>query len=305
MIEVKGLSKRYGYVTAVQNVDLSVGEGEVLGLIGPNGAGKTTTLKSIVGLIVPDKGRVLIDGVDPFKDPIVKKMIGYVPEIPRAPEWATVCGLLENLALLEGVSRLEARRLAKQALEEFGVDHLCNRRVRMASKGQLKRVLLAQSVLLEKKYMVLDEPVSGLDPEWVARIRDMMLEWGRNGIGVLVSSHILRELQDIADRVVIIVKGRRVFEGTIQELGKIAGVKGVVIVKTPSAPEAARRLEEAGVKPLSVSSRTLKVQVTGESSPREILGILEEGGIPIEGFEYREASLEDAYLRLVRGERLG
>lgn len=300
MIEVRNLVKRYRYLTAVDNVSFELGEGEVLGLVGPNGAGKTTTIKSILGLVVPDQGSILVDGVDPLRDPSVKRKIAYVPEIPQAPEWATVCGLLESLGVLEGLSRVEARRRALEALEEFGVRSLCNRKMKMTSKGQRKRILLAQAVLTDKSYVLLDEPVSGLDPEWVAAVRRKILEWRNSGIGVLVSSHILKELQEIVDRVVILSKGRKVFEGTLRELASIVGVKGIVTITTPAAPDAARILENEGYKVLSVTGKTLRVEVENESSPKRILGLLEERGISIEGFEYREASLEDAYMRLVR-----
>ncbi|MCE4627259.1 MAG: ABC transporter ATP-binding protein [Desulfurococcales archaeon] len=301
MIEVENLTKRYGYITAVKNISLELNQGEVLGLIGPNGAGKTTTLKTIVGLVVPDSGRILIDNINPFMDPRIKRIIGYVPEIPQTPEWTTVCGFLENLGLLEGLSQVEARRRARQALEEFGVGDLCNRKLKMTSKGQRKRILLAQSLLVDKKYMILDEPISGLDPEWVVHVRNKILEWARSGVGVLVSSHILKELQDVVDRVVIIAKGKKVFEGTLQELGAIAGVSGVVIIVTPSAGEAAKVLEAEGIKTISVTGRVVKVQIGEETNPKKILEILDEKGIQVEGFEYREASLEEAYLKLVRG----
>lgn len=300
MIEVRNLVKRYRYLTAVDNVSFELGEGEVLGLVGPNGAGKTTTIKSILGLVVPDQGSILVDGVDPLRDPGVKQKIAYVPEIPQAPEWATACGLLERLGVLEGLSRVEARRRALEALEEFGVRSLCNRKMKMTSKGQRKRVLLAQAVLTDKSYVLLDEPVSGLDPEWVAAVRKKILEWRNSGVGVLVSSHILKELQEIVDRVVIMSKGRKVFEGTLRELASIVGVKGIVTITTPAAPDAARILENEGYKVLSVTGKTVRVEVEDESTPKRILGLLEESGVSIEGFEYREASLEDAYLRLVR-----
>lgn len=301
MIKVENLTKRYGYITAVKNISLELNQGEVLGLIGPNGAGKTTTLKTIVGLVVPDSGKILLDNINPFTDPRVKRILGYVPEIPQTPEWATVCSFLESLGLLEGLSQVEARRRARLALEEFGVDDLCNRKLKTTSKGQRKRILLAQSLLVDKKYMILDEPISGLDPEWVVHVRNKILEWARGGVGVLVSSHILKELQDVVDRVVIITKGKKVFEGTLQELGAIAGVGGIVVIVTPSAGEAAKVLEAEGIKPISVTGRVVKVQIGKETNPKEILEMLDKKGIQVEGFEYREASLEEAYLKLVRG----
>ncbi len=301
MLEVSDLWKRYGYVRALRGLSFHLEKGEVLGFVGPNGAGKTTTIKSIVGLVHPDRGRILVDGRDPRRDKGAKKKIGYVPELPEAPGWARACELLEFLAMMEGVSKLEARRVAKRALEEFGVDFLCNRRLREVSKGQRKRILLAQAFMTPKDYLLLDEPVSGLDPEWVARVRDLVAEQASAGAGVLVSSHILRELEDVANRFVIIARGSKVFEGTTRELAEAVGMAGVIVVKSSRAPEVARLLESLGAGEVKVMGSTVRAGVPRGKKPDEVLRAIMEAGLPVEGFEYREASLEEAYLRLVRG----
>lgn len=300
MLVVEDLHKRYGYVRAVQGVNLRLEKGSVLGLVGPNGAGKTTTMKSIVGLVVPDRGRISVDGRDPWMDPEARKLLGYSPETPVGPKWIRACDLLEHLAVLDGLSRIEARRAARSALETFGLQDYCYRKLGAMSKGQRKRVLLAAAFMIERSYYILDEPASGLDPEWIAAIREQIVSAARSGAGVMVSSHILKELQDIVDKVAIIIRGRVVFEGSIQDLAERVGGESIVVVRTRDPGRAARVLEEAGYKAVFTAG-SVRVYIPRGTSARRILEILEEAGVPVESFEYREADLEDAYLRLVGG----
>ena len=300
MLVVEDLHKRYGYVRAVQGVSLKLDRGRVLGLVGPNGAGKTTTMKSIVGLVIPDRGRIIVEGRDALRDPEARRLIAYAPETPVGPAWIRACDLLEHLAVLDGYSRLEARRLAREALESFGLGEYCMRRLGGMSKGQRKRVLLAAAFMVERDYYLLDEPASGLDPEWVARVRERIVEAARKGSGVMVSSHLLRELQGIIDEVAIILGGRVVFQGTLQDLAEKMGGGSVVVVKTRDPARAARILEEAGYR-VTLTAGSVRVYLPRGASAKSVLEALEAAGVPVESFEYREADLEDAYLRLVGG----
>lgn len=300
MLVVEDLHKRYGYVRAVQGVSLTLERGEVLGLVGPNGAGKTTTMKAIMGLVVPDRGRVLVDGRDPWRDPGARRLLGYAPETPIGPKWIRACDLLEHLAVLDGMPRIEARRAAREALESFGLRDYCARKLGAMSKGQRKRVLLAAAFMIDRSYYILDEPASGLDPEWIAIIRETMVSAARSGAGVMVSSHILKELQDIIDRVAIIIGGRLAFQGTIQELAEKMGGESIVIIRTRDPGRAARILEDAGYR-VVLTAGSVRVYIPRGEGARRILDLLEDAGVPVESFEYREADLEDAYLRLVGG----
>ncbi len=301
MLVVEGLEKRYRYVRAVRGVSFTVGEGEIVGLVGPNGAGKTTTLKSIVGLVVPDKGRILVDDADPQRDPGIRRILGYVPEAPEAPRWPRVCELLEKLAYLEGMDKNEARRKARASAEEFGLGEYCSYKVGALSKGLRKRLLIAQSFLRDRKYYVMDEPISGLDPEWVAEVRAKIVALAREGSGVLVSSHILRELEEIVTKVVIIRRGEVVFQGTLKELSEYAGGRTLVTIRSPNAASLARFLAEKGYTVLATSPNMVKVEAPEGETPSSILSMVERTGFKVEGFEYSQYSLEDAYLRLVRG----
>jgi len=302
MLVVEGLVKKYGYFRAVEGIGFTLREGEVLGLVGPNGAGKTTTIKSIVGLVRPTGGRVEVDGRDPRRDPSARRLLGYAPEAPEAPKWARVCDFMESLAEIDGFRGSERRRVAREALEAMGVEGLCARKLGSLSKGQRKRVLIAQALLPGRKYYLFDEPFTGLDPEWVAAVRDLVVNLARGGGGVLVSSHILRELQDIVNRVVVVARGRVVFEGTLRELAEAAGVGAVVVVRVRDAHRLAEALRERGLKRVRVVAGAVHVELDDGGDPGEVLSLVRELGFTVEGFEYREVSLEDAYLRLVGGE---
>ena len=300
MIIVEDLVKRYKGAIAVDGLSLTIREGEVLGLVGPNGAGKTTTIKCILGLVKPDRGRILVDGVELHGPGVrLKSLIGYTPEIPEAPQWATVCGLLEDLATLDGLSRYEARSAARRALEELGVDDLCMRRISRLSKGQMKRVLIAQALLRARRYMLMDEPFTGLDPEWVAAVRRLILRFRSEGVGVLVSSHILKELEEVVVRVAIISRGKSMFEGTLSELAEKVSPETILIVKTPRPAEAARLLESMGARDIEVLAQAVRVRVGGDMDVQDMVSRLMDSGIEVRGFESKSMDLEEAYLRLV------
>ena len=298
-VTVESVVKRYGPIPALRGLSMSLEPGEILGLVGPNGAGKSTLIKSIVGLTKPDRGRITVDG-HPAGSPEAKKLLSYSPETPAGPGWATVCEILEMASYLEGYPSAEARRLAREAAASLGLSDLCGRRLGTLSKGQLKRVLIAQALVPPgKRYYLFDEPLTGLDPEWVARVREIISGLARGGAGVLVSSHILRELETIVDRVVIVSAGRTVFEGTLEELAKRAGTGVLLVVRTRSSGEAVRLLEQWGLSARLLSSTALQVEVGSVEEAEEVVRRLRSSGVEITGYEIKEASLEDAYLRLV------
>ncbi|MCE4617233.1 MAG: ABC transporter ATP-binding protein [Desulfurococcales archaeon] len=303
-LTAENLVKHYGRFPALENTRLTLETGRVTGFIGPNGAGKTTTIKSILGLVHPDKGRILLDGRNILGDHRARKHFAYAPEVPEAPLWITACNLLETLAMIEGISRFETRRLARQALEKMGVETLCDRPLSKTSKGQRKRILLAQALLLEKDFYLLDEPVSGLDPEWVAEVRNIISKLARGGAGVLVSSHLLRELETVVDRVTVINAGRTIFEGSPEELAAKAGVKPIVsiIIATGDPGRAAYQLRTHGYAARDLG-RNVIVELKDFWEAHKVASLVEELGFRVEAYEARRGSLEEAYLQLIRGRR--
>jgi len=308
VLEVRGLRKRYGRVVAVDGVSFSAGRG-VHGLVGPNGAGKTTTLKSIVGLVVPDAGEVLFNGVDLLSPRgwRLRGEIGYVAEVPVLPDDYVVVELLEELALVEGLDRLSARREARRVLEEVGLDRLADRKVRGLSKGERKRLYFAQALLQQRSLYVLDEPFSGLDPEAVAWARSLVSRLGREAT-VLLSSHLLREVEELAGSVTIIYGGRVLFSGALEELARMAG-GGVVAELSVDRPEEAARLLGGEGYEAEASGSRLVVRLDSREDAARVVSLLSSRGFMVYESRLRGRSLEEAYLELIaraaRGEKVG
>ncbi len=303
MLTVKGLVKRYGRVYGARHVDLAVHRG-VHGLVGPNGAGKTTTMKCIVGLAVPDAGEAVFLGEKLWgpRGWRLRSLIGYVPETPDIRYHGTVRELLEELALAEGYSRAEAREAARRAAEETGAEHLLDRRVATLSKGQRKRVLYTQALLAPRELLVLDEPFTGLDPEAVVWARGLIARQAR-GAAVLVSSHLLRELENLATRVTVIINGTTVYEGPIDEL--VRKTLGVKIVAEVSDPEkAAQAAREAGAQAVHAASGRIEAVARDREHVADIVEALVRHGVRVYSVQ-RIHGLEDAYIKLLQEQQRG
>ncbi|MEB3787770.1 MAG: ABC transporter ATP-binding protein [Desulfurococcales archaeon] len=305
-LQVEGLRKRYRASIAVDGVTFTIEPGSIVGLLGPNGAGKTTTIKSIVGLVRPDSGSILVDGIDALRrGKEARRLVAYAPEVPDAPPWATPCELAEWALTLEGYSIAEARSGAKRLYEPLGVDEFCRyRKIGSLSKGQRKRILLALAFGLEsKRYLLLDEPLTGLDPEWVSAVRKMIYDAGRSGRGVLVSSHLLREIEPVVDSIVIVRRGRTLFSGSLDELESRVSRGVLVVIRTPDPAGAARALEAAGYKGVEVLMNTVRLYVDSEDRVDSVLETVRSAGVQVRGFEVKSVSLEDVYSTIISGDK--
>jgi ABC-2 type transport system ATP-binding protein len=297
-LEVRGLTKRYGGTVAVDGLSLTAGRG-VHGLVGPNGSGKTTTLKSIVGLVVPDAGEIIFDGVDLLSGEgwRLRRLIGYVAEVPVLPGDYRVLELLEELALLEGLSRAEARRAALEALGEVGLRGKAGLRVSGLSKGERKKVYFAQALLQPRELYVFDEPFSGLDPEAVAWARSLIAKLSREAI-IVMSSHILRELEELASTVTIIYRGRSLFTGTLEELAKTVEASTAAELRVDQPERALELLRRQGYRARLQAGR-LVVELGSREEAAELVSILASGGVKVYESRVRSVSLEEAYMKLV------
>jgi len=218
MIEAHNLVRRYGGFTAVDDVSFAVDEGEIVGMLGPNGAGKTTAIRMITGFLPPSEGRVTVGGLDLFSDPVsAKRQIGYLPEnVALYPEMR-VSEYLDYRARLEGLGRGEAAAARQSAVERCLLGDVEDQVIGTLSKGYRQRVGLATAILHEPEVLVLDEPTVGLDPKQIIAIRDLVRELGRERT-LLLSTHILPEVELLCDRVMIIDQGRIVASGTPEDL---------------------------------------------------------------------------------------
>lgn len=223
ILEVTDLHKtfRIGFfrkrIEAVRGVSVQVRRGEIFGLLGPNGAGKTTCLKIIMGLILPDRGGVRIDGQD-GRRPAARQNVGFLPENPYFHEYLNPRELLEFYGGLCGLDKSTIAKRRDQLIEQVGLADAAKRRLRKFSKGMLQRIGLAQALIAEPELLILDEPMSGLDPIGRKQVTDLMQDLNRKGTTIVFASHILSDVERLCHRVVILNLGQKVAEGTLEEL---------------------------------------------------------------------------------------
>ena len=218
MIEVEHLTKRYGPVTAVQDVSFQVHKGEILGFLGPNGAGKTTTMRVLTGYMPATEGRVVVAGHDVFEQPVqAKRRIGYLPETPPLYPDMTVREYLQFVAKIKGVPAADRKSRVEQVMARTWVTDMAGRACGKLSKGYRQRVGLAQALIHNPDVLILDEPTAGLDPKQIIETRRLIKELAGDHT-IILSTHILPEVSQTCDRVVIINKGRVVAVDTPDNL---------------------------------------------------------------------------------------
>jgi ABC-2 type transport system ATP-binding protein len=224
VIEASGLSKRYGDVVAVDDVSFSVGKGEVVGFLGPNGAGKTTTMRMLTGFLPPTDGTAAIAGHDIFGEPLAaRRAVGYLPETPPLYPEMSVVSYLNYVARIKDVPRRERRAAVERAIERCGLGETHQRVIGTLSKGFRQRVGLAQAIVHDPAVLILDEPTIGLDPLQIREIRSLIAELAAPEQGeaqhtVILSTHILPEVEAICRRVILIHEGRKVVDAPLAEL---------------------------------------------------------------------------------------
>ncbi len=218
-IETFGLTKRYGELVAVQDLNLRLNAGEVFGMLGPNGSGKTTTILMLLGLTEPTSGSARVLGWDPTRQPLqVKRRVGYLPDSVGFYDELTAWENLRYTAALNGLSSAEANRRIAEVLERMGLQDVAHRKVGTFSRGMKQRLGLADVLLKRPQVAILDEPTLGLDPEAALEFLELIRTLKRDGLTVLLASHLLHQVQTVCDRVGLFHRGRMVLEGTVDEL---------------------------------------------------------------------------------------
>ena len=218
MIKVKDLSKNYGPVEAVKSISFNLKDGEVIGFLGANGAGKTTTLKMMTGYLVPTEGSITVNGMDIIKDThSIQEQIGYLPELNPLYSEMRVYDYLEFLAAIRDVRGSQFKESLARVVEQCGLRGVVHKNISDCSKGYKQRIGLAAAMIHDPKILILDEPVTGLDPNQIIEIRSLIRSLGKEKL-VFMSSHILQEIQATVDRIIIINEGEVVANGTNEEL---------------------------------------------------------------------------------------
>lgn len=245
-------------VRALSGLSLSVERGEIFGFLGPNGAGKTTTLKILLGLIKPTRGYAELLGA-PAGDVEVKRRIGFLPEAPYFYDYLTAEEFLGFYGSLAGIDRAVLGKRIAELLDTVGMSHVRSRQLRKFSKGMLQRIGLAQALIHDPEVVVLDEPMSGLDPIGRKQVRDIILHLRDRGKTVFFSSHILPDVEMICDRVAIVIQGKLRASGRVDELANHGHTRSVEIVcegiqadKVPAIKDSAGRIWQRGNQSLIV-----------------------------------------------------
>ena len=217
MLEVKNLKKNFGDFTAVKGVSFSVAEGEVLGFLGPNGAGKSTTMRMITGFLPPTSGTAVICGHDITSDPIAAKAaLGYLPESAPSYKQMTVRDYLKFIAEVRGLA--DVKKAVADVIVKAKLEGVAGQTIETLSKGYRQRTAFAAAIIHDPKVLIMDEPTDGLDPNQKFTVREMIKEMAAQGKAIIISTHILEEVDAVCSKVVVIADGEKKFDGTPAEL---------------------------------------------------------------------------------------
>lgn len=313
MIEVNGVTKRFGRTTAVDNVSFEVRKGEILGFLGPNGAGKTTTMRIITCFLPPNEGTASVAGFDVFRQPLeVKKRIGYLPELPPLYPEMSVTDYLDFVARIKGIEAAKRRERVDNVVEKCALAEVREKQNGKLSKGYRQRVGLAQALVHDPEVLILDEPTAGLDPRQIIETRELIKRLAGEHT-IILSTHILPEVSMTCERVVIINGGRVVAEDTPE--GLTARMRGAEILRV-TVDGAVDQVREslsslAGVVQVQNTgtdngAHTFQVETaSGQDIRRELARTIVQGGHGLLELKQVGMSLEDVYLKLTTTEDVG
>jgi ABC-2 type transport system ATP-binding protein len=299
LIEVENLSKSYrqGFwmreVPAVVDVSFHVPSGEIFGFLGPNGAGKTTTIKMLTGLTSPSSGRARLFGLDVSR-PAARQRLGFLPENPYVYPYLTPTEFVSLCGELSGLSSRVARARALETLKSVGIAYAADRPVQRLSKGMLQRTGIAAALVADPELLILDEPMSGLDPVGRKEVRDLIVDERRKGRTIFFSTHILTDVQTLCDRVAILRRGRLVVSGKLSELLRSETHRSVV---TTELSESFQRASEAAGHVTEILGNRLVVRIEGEAALQQALAQATAAGVRIQEVTPNQETLEDLFLR--------
>lgn len=316
MIRVHNVSKYYGERCAIKNLSFEIQKGEVVGFLGPNGAGKTTTMKMLTGFMTPTHGSLEICGFDVQKNPLeVKQKLGYLPETPPVYQDMTVVNYLRYVADLKKVPRKDKPKNIESVLESLKLTEVKNRLIQNLSKGFRQRVGIAQALVSNPEILVLDEPTVGLDPTQVAEFREIIksLKGTRT---IILSTHILQEVQASCERVIIINKGEIVAQNTIEELttmasstnlgsSELASVKIILKVSRPSQEFKNLLMKQDYIKSVDFSLKNYMIICeNSEQHFESIVRLVLEEKVGLQEFKKDALRLEDVFVELTKSKTI-
>ncbi|HEX6853613.1 MAG TPA: ABC transporter ATP-binding protein [Candidatus Polarisedimenticolaceae bacterium] len=302
MFKVEGLAKRYGDVRAVDGITFDVRRGEVYGLLGPNGAGKSTTMAMLSGLLRPDEGRILFDGIDLAAEPVkVKARLGIVPQEPALYETLSARENLKFWAGIYGLSGAALDKAVDRVLDETALAARGKEPVKTFSGGMKRRLNLGIGLVHAPQAVLMDEPTVGIDPQARANLLEVVRRVAEAGTTIVYTTHYLEEAESLCDRIGILDHGKILAEGTLAELKQRLGDREVVLVHGRFDAEAARAALSgvAGAQVLSADEGKLLLSVAGGGRAAvELLQRVLGGGFEVDGVEIRPPSLNALFLDL-------
>jgi ABC-2 type transport system ATP-binding protein len=306
-VSIRNVTKTYGAFRALDNISFDIKEGEVFGYIGPNGAGKTTTMKILVGLISNFEGEVTIGGYRvPKQKNEIHKLLGYLPQNVAFQEWRSVNQALKTFGKLSGLSDVKVEARIPQILDTIGLGDVREKKISQLSGGMTQKVGLAQALLHDPKLLVLDEPLGGLDPLSRRQFKDIVLKLGERGTTILFSSHILSDVQDVADRIGILSRGKIKQIGSLDELKKRFTTNNVIEVLLSYASDRWQKLGETqGVKTAEQATPgrvrlTLQPNADADEAINEVVKAIVRLGIRVQGVSLLSPSLDEIYSNYVQ-----
>lgn len=299
VISTTDLTKKYGGFVAVDRLNLNVQAGEVFGLLGPNGAGKTTTILMLLGLTEPTSGSVRVLGLDPARQPLsVKSRVGYMPDQVGFYDELTARENLTYIARLNGIPHSQVGRRVSEVLERVGLEKVADKRTGTFSRGMRQRLGLADVLVKQPRLIIMDEPTSGLDPEASHELLNMIHSLKEEGITILLSSHLLHQVQATCDRVGLFNRGKMVLEGTVEELARrvLGGAYRIFV----DAEGEKSRIQEALEKIPQVAavrvsdSKVYEVEATHDVRAEAARAVIDAGGSLLR-LGIQTQSLDDIY----------
>ena len=306
-IKLEQVTKNYGNVQGISNINLDVGTG-ITGILGPNGAGKSTTMKMILGLSRPSRGRVTVEGKDPFTNQKLRRDFGFVPEYDCFYEHMTGMEFVAYFLRMHDISKEKAEGLARESLSELGLELAMDRKINTYSRGMRQKTKVARATVFNPEILIMDEPFQGADPTTRILLMEKMTKWAENGKTILVSSHILHDVQSLTDNIALINNGKMLAYGNRHEIRDLINIPrpiSIVPVKKGNLRKLAKiMIDKKWTKATAIDEENNEVTIETNQSEEiylELPKILQKEKITVEKIYSEDDSLDSLYSKLVEG----
>lgn len=293
-LTLEGVTKNFGKFVAVDRLSLAIPHGSIYGFLGPNGAGKTTTIRMIMSIFFPDQGQITILGHPNAEE--VKDSLGYLPEEKGLYKKMKVWDIVTYFGTLKGMSHAQARRRAKELLEEYGLGDWLRKRCEALSKGMQQKVQILSTLIHDPELVILDEPFSGLDPINVDTMRNIILRMKRSGKTVIFSTHVMEQAEQICDFIFLINKGQKILDGSLAEVKSAQGFG----IQLDYDGDGTILQQLKGVRRVNDAGKHAEIFIHDGVDPQEILRQV-LGHLTVRRFDISEPSLHEIFIRSVEG----